>query len=539
MYTKNSTAVNQTESNFLSAEHYLEVVCRNSSVINRTIEQYGNFTLYDYLKNLLKKVEKPYQKRDDLVEAVYRYAAPLLGESIAKQASHDLVLYPVVLTANHHGVDYFSQSIQGSIIFSLSALTCNNYAKTVLVFSFGAISLNNSTYPRGLLLYNTEKHNEFDNMPKKLPIYSDRFKRQMVSNVNGFDKVMIIRAQARFDKMIHDRKISPTLASPLRQILWQDYCDATVMNLTNYSEQSVIVNSRIWKRIFSESEIVPKSVCIEIEKVVSILLKSDLLNPESLTWCVMFDSKLRKNLLYELDGEKACWKRKMLYQRLGKSRVGEKKEKIPDGCGTHFFWGVDDTGRRIPLYLKSDSSNNDVVLHGMDDHGKIWEFPFTFNSILKCLKEARLIPSLFTCFLTVAFARGFTCLGGYFQCKYLPIMQRGLVNALKKTGGYDNMVQHVSKVTTDGYLSGMLAVMSQIEDNYLIPAGPIEIIAGGGITKKDIEKMLSLTIQDAHMAALFETVPDITPWELSVRNWQKQLAADCFQLLKGKVVVKS
>ena len=80
--------------------------------------------------------------------------------------------------------------------------------------------------------------------------------------------------------------------------------------------------------------------------------------------------------------------------------------------------------------------------------------------------------------------------------------------------------------------------MALIGEHYLVPAGPLEIIAGGGITRRDIEKMLSLTVREAHLAALFETLPDaISPTRLPT-GWKKQLAADSLRLLKGKVVVK-
>jgi copper homeostasis protein CutC len=97
----------------------------------------------------------------------------------------------------------------------------------------------------------------------------------------------------------------------------------------------------------------------------------------------------------------------------------------------------------------------------------------------------------------------------------------------------------VSQVPTGGYISGMLALMTRIEEDCLIPAGPVEIIAGGGITSNDIEQMRSLTVRDAHLAALFETVPDIVPAGLNAPGWKRQLAGDCSRLLEGKVVVKS
>ena len=43
--------------------------------------------------------KNPLQPRNDLLEVVYRYAAPLLGEMVAEQAAQELQTLPAVLTA--------------------------------------------------------------------------------------------------------------------------------------------------------------------------------------------------------------------------------------------------------------------------------------------------------------------------------------------------------------------------------------------------------------------------------------------------------
>ena len=148
------------------------------------------------------------------------------------------------------------------------------------------------------------------------------------------------------------------------------------------------------------------------------------------------------------------------------------------------------------------------------------------------------MPSIFTCFLEVAFARSVVCVGGYYQAEYLPKIQKGLVRALRQAKGYHESASMVEKVITDTYLSGMQTVMIRVKANELIPAGPLEIIAAGGLTKEDLNKILSLTLKDAHLASLFETLPDLAPKAIETNQWQKDLAAECFELLDGKIVVK-
>jgi hypothetical protein len=100
------------------------------------------------------------------------------------------------------------------------------------------------------------------------------------------------------------------------------------------------------------------------------------------------------------------------------------------------------------------------------------------------------------------------------------------------------MASAIEKGNPNFYLSGMSAVMTQIEDDLVIPAGPLEIIAGGGLSSKDVERIFALSVRDAHLASLFEILPDFAPWVLRAPEFKKHLAQDSLRVLEGKVVIK-
>ena len=518
-------------------EDYFSAILRKLPAINRIIERYGDATLDEYIQTLIPEAIPSYQSRDDLLDAIYQYTAPLLGESIARQAARDLDAYPVILTTNHHGVEFFSQTFQGRLIFSLNAIRQIHPIKTVPVFSVGNIPLNNLIYPRGILLYHSKPKN-LKKAPLKLPIFPDRLKRQMVSVTNAFDKKMIDKAVIRSHKMQHHKHhLSSSYVKTLHQLLHKEYCNVSVLSQTGYSDQAVILNNRIWKRLFPGMESLSEVVYLEIEKIVNILLHSDLHNPDSLVSRVLFDTELRQNVLRELDGIRACWESQKLARRMQIDlTVESQKNRIPGG-GTIFFWGVDHAKRRIPLHLET-TAYGDSVLCGVDDFGHRWTIPFTTPEILQRLQEQTLLPSLFICFLALSFARGVTCVGGYFQCEYLPIMQQGLVTALRDSSGYERIAQRIAQVPTSSYMDGIIAVMTKIGGNFLIPAGPVEIIAGGGICRQEVEQIASLTVRDAHLADIFDTVLDVISPELLPVEWKAHLAAESFQRLHGKVLIK-
>ena len=519
-----------------SAESCLNVARENFSVLRNTLNKHGNNTLSEYLNYIKPKHQSSCQSIGDLLDVIKRYIQPLLGESKARQAADDIELSPVVLTANHHGVTYFAQDFQGSLIFSLNKITGQESGTTVPVFSCGTVPLDNLTYPSGLLFYRVG-NGDLEAVPRKLPVFSNKIRRQLVSNVQPFDKEMLVRANKSLAKLLNDNAICASLAEAAQMLLLKDYCASTVMDLHSYSQQAVILNNAIWKKLFSGRVPVPELVCLELERISSELLVKDLANSESLASCIMFDATLCENVFEELNGKRACWQTEKLLKRLHACLLNETKKPATKGCGTMLFWGLNDRGRKVPLYLDTVTGNS-KKLRGVDDRGNILELSFSPKSILEGLNRNKLLPSLFTSFLVVSLARGVVCAGGYFQCEYLPAMQRGVVNALEKAGGYDSVARQVSDVTTDTYLSGMIAAMTRVNKNYLVPAGPIEIMAAGGFKEDDIMQLQSITVKDAHVAALTETLQDLPLWARQTPNWRTHLALNIARLLENKVVIK-
>jgi hypothetical protein len=528
--------VSAKQNDFL-AEHYINIACRVLPVVAHTLKYYGDISLSVYLENFSVEKSASYQSPADLFEIVHSYTAKLLGEFAAEAVVNDLKEQPVILTANHLGVDYFAQSIQGTLIFALNRINAPHRASTVTAFSFGNVPLNNLTFPRGVLAYGTGS-DEIEKMPHRIALFPDRLKRSMVSVTPAFDSAMVDRTQKRSDRLFVEKRLSGDLLGHFKKIFQKDYLCPSILRLPNYSQQSVVLNHRIWQRLFAENITIPQLIYLEIEEITSRLLASDLVNSKSLVHLLFFDQLLRKNLLDLLDGVKGCWNQEKLFKRRKLDLLSKSETEKHFDCGTHFFWGVDKKGRRISLRV-TRSTGNGYILCGRDTDGASVEIPFTPQAIRNGCRAKYLLPSLFTCFLAVAFARGLVCVGGYHQCAYLPVMKAGIVDALQQTGGYENIARSVNQVPTNNYLSGMMVIMAKLnQENFLVPAGPLEIMAGGGVQLEDMERMLSLTLRDAHLAALFETVPDVLAAGQLKSGWKKQLAAECYHLLKNKVVIK-
>lgn len=518
------------------AEQCLQAVSACSPVIRETLENYGNLPLAEYLDGLHPSPSSPLQSRQDFVALVRQEVTSLLGKAVGIRTAEEIDSLPMVLTANHLGVDYFSQSVQSNLLFYLLKRRRMPPPVVVPVIACGSVPLNNVTYPLGILLYKLSNA-DLDLVPKKLPVFANRVKRALVSVAPPFDAGMVERACSRLRKMAADGEIDAVQAGVLHQIFEHDYHAPGVMELGSYARQSLVVNERIWQRLFAVQEQRSHLVTLDMEAVVSRLLEADLHNRESLAWSVLMDPRLRESITRRLDGGLACWDLAKLRQRLDQWSTGPAEKRVPTGCGTLFFWGVNAHSQRIPLVVVEQGRER-RVLKGVDDQGRVIEVDLSVDSILSALRKRRLLPSLFTSFTVLAFARGITCLGGYYQGEYLPMMQKELAAALRETGSHREAACRVEETGARAYLSGMQAVMAQIEAGALIPAGPVEIIAAGGLTEKDLNQVLALSVRDAHLASLFDTVGDIAPEMLVTKKGLKPaLAHDC-RMLRNRVVVK-
>ena len=506
---------------------YLQLARERSPTIDRVIRQHGDRSVRDYVVDLLEPPPPSVQPDHDFLEVVRRQAGSFLDQDAVDALVTDLGNNRVALTANHHGVDCFAQSAQGSLIYALGRRARDASARTALVLSCGNVPLDNITYPQGLLVYGLDA-GSLDQAPRKLPLLSNKRRRWAVSLSPGFDAEMVQRAVKAASRLHQEGLIGDRILQSLQRFLQQDYADPEICDLPFYSDQAGRLNDRMWKRMLADETAVPRLVYLELEKIVIELLLDDLADQGSLNWRLLFDRVTRQRLLQNLEGHRACWQ--------GLSAQGRDSGDENQAWGTHFFWGIGDKGRKFSMAVEDLPEG--LTISGIDNRGKRVSHPFEPDTVATLLEQQRLLPSVFTCFSVLAFARGVNCLGGYYQAEYLPDMQAGVIAALEYASWNREWVETIGRVPTDGYLSGMQAVMTMPDATGLIPAGPIEIMAGGGLDGNELNHILSMSIRDAHLASLFDTIPDIAPWEARSDDWKRDMARESFCQLGDTVVTK-
>lgn len=508
-------------------EKLLSTVCRQAPVVDRVLSAAGDISVTEYLQQISRVSPASYQPCSDIAEVIQEYVEPLLGKELAERTAADFLKHPVVLTTNHHGVDFFAQSVQGSMLFGLTKRQIEGIT-TIPVFSCANIPLDNVTYPRGALLYGTDCNDEV--WPLRVPFFSNKLRRQPVARVKSLDLNMIKPVLKRIEE-VATRGVAPSLIKSLLQLIEDDYLSEKVQAQQSYSAQSVILNERIWRRLFNASANMPQLVTIELEELTQKLLLRDLQNSGSLV-SLLFDKQMISKLYQRLNSVSGCWDEVLLEQRW-RGRSDSEMKQMP-GSGTFCFWGVDKRFRRIPLMLIEDSGQQ--ILCGCDDNGVEYRYSTEAKSLAEAIKQGQLMPSVFSCFLTVSLARGVTCLGGYYQADYLPKMQQRIVDLLTQQGDV-RQAALVADSFTNGYLSGMQTIMIE-QENTLLPAGPLEMLATGEVSIEELECISGINIRDAHNASLAETVADVLPGDEQERDWRNTLACIQREQLSDKVVIR-
>ena len=478
-------------------------------VLEPILAEFGTLTLAAYMDRVLQAPPAPL----DLLKAVYDETADLFGADLARRTATAVEACAALPTANHHGVDFFAQSVQENLMLALQKPPAQSTG-AMPILAFSNVALGNLTYPRGLLIYDPAVIAREDR-PLRCPLFPASERRRPVATAPALTIGQINGAIAQLRR----QRIDPRLAKTAIGLLADLYLDPALLAHPDYLHQAAHLNRKIWKRLFTDPPLAPELVFLAAESVTTRLLSEDLRAPESLAYRCFFDPPLRRALINALEGIPGCWK---------------GSGSNPANTGSVLFWGLDRKGRLIGLDLIEDLHNG-ARLESRNGT-ETFALPLDPAAVYEMLAAGRLLPTLYTCFLEIALARRVVCLGGYYQISYLPQMQAATAAALDAVGDHDT-ARKVAAVATDRYFSGMLAIMLR-RGQALFPAGPVEIIACGGLSGADLDRMANLKVGQAHLAGLFDTLADAVPPDRRPLHWATALAQACGDFLHGAVTVK-
>lgn len=463
----------------------LHQVMQHSPTVRRAMDSAKNLTMQQYVEQLAQFPEQtPLCDPKQVNAVVEEQLRPVLGAEQAKKAA---ACFPgSALTANHHGVDCFAQSVQGNLMYRELLKLRGADSDCIPVISCSSVPMDNSSYGKGLLLFNTVDHS----YPLRLPILPNKFNDSIVGLYPAMEEEMIRRALSSLDSDKFSARLSAPMQTAVRHVLNDFYLDAAVLGLESYSQQATAINYRITHEAVGSG-----FAYVDMEKAASRLLMEDLRDPKSLAYRILMEKSFRESILTRLDGATGCWGVQAL--KSGQLSLG----------GTAFFWAVDRKWTRAPMLAEEKGLKN----------LKSGEF-IAWEEIPSALEAGKIYPALLLCFTALLFERGIRCYGGYFQPEYLRVMQSGIADALRDVG--DSATAAVIDARDpSGYICGPLFLSGEWGE----PVGSIEMLARK-TTEKEIEMLLGTNFEQAHRPALANIYMDVIPAAERLADYRERLS---------------
>jgi hypothetical protein len=299
----------------------------------------------------------------------------------------------------------------------------------VLTLPCSGVSLDNSSFPRGLFFH--------DNSLRVVRLHFKSLgeRHDSVYATSPYTQDDVVRVLNEIQNTDISREQQRILTSLVKDIF--DRHDQ--YERKTFDEQMVRVN---W--------LLPKYIP-GYEHVEHISIGQEILVRELLLLHLESDTYL-SHLLLDADAQ-------TLYTDAFEGIVGA--HTIGEHKGTHMFWGLDEAGVRIQLTMGPDGwhTREGALFLARDK-----------DSLVRALTERTIYPSMALTFIVLAFVHGITCGGGFSQINYLGDMKKAF-EKLETALGWKSIALPETNIFT-----GELVVNVLEKDGQTVPATLVDTI---------------------------------------------------------------
>lgn len=357
-------------------------------VLKDILQKYGTETLLEYSRRFPGgSAGILAERKKEFIDSVASEVSRVLGPDAGERARLGLVDSYFVSTADHLGPLSHPFFLHTNMLAGMgNMLPAPNQLSEWIVLACSNVSLNNSSYPRGL-----QFHSQKTGSPElcSFSFFPTALRHASVYNLPAYGE----EKAKKLYNYLHGRLSGTAVRQEIENIC-QLYGQQDVLNLPSFSDQVTLTNYRLFKLFFPDS-LGPLNLIY--------------LNQEKLT------VELLKYHLHELTDI-----HRLLFEAECRGLVADLFEGIPGAFslkqskGTFLFWGYDGQKR---LRIRLIDQNG--VLVSPDKKFSVHIDP---ESIYEALQKGTLIPSMLLNMLVVGGYYGVKCLGGFSQTSYLTWM---------------------------------------------------------------------------------------------------------------------
>lgn len=429
-----------------------EAVLLQRPVLRELITKHGTKRLIEYASLYTDvNLNPPIQRRQDELIGTFRdLVAERFGQTTASEASQQLAAHYFVSTTDHHG-PIVNQSFCNANLLTTATYAEHNdpYLKYVIVLPCSNVSLNNITFPRGLI-FNSVVDGKVQ--LQRLSFLPSNAHSAIVYNFRAYTEADLKKLHQVVQDKFKSRLISNDTSDKLHYLLESVYADPTIIGQANFSEQMIVANDRLWQLYFAPSGVAPaRLLAIEQETITTELLLRYHLFEDTIISNMLFSEAYIPLLEHYFSGIMGAFNTKTK-------------------TGTYFFWGIStDKNYRVQLWKEGEklvASDGSMVVD------------FTPQAVAIALRERKIIPSLLLVFSTLCFYYGLKCLGGFNQINYLTAMKNAYLKMNVDRQNYRSIevcARAQTKEMNDGYLSAFAGA----PDGILLPVTGLDLFLYG------------------------------------------------------------
>jgi len=461
-------------------EKLVDKVLDKRPVLREIIEKRGDKNLYEYAKDYINvNLNPPIQQRqDELIGTMSEEIQRLLGADVAKSVADQLAAHYYVSTADHHGPVTHPFFINSNLLTSAPFFEHSDpVLQNVIVLACGSVSLNNSSWPRGIL-FNTYTKGKIQT--QKLSFFPAKDRLCPVFNYRSYTKEDIERCKGFLRDMIKSGDVHIEEGTKIEALLDEIYLNPAALDSQDFSEQVTKTNFKLWKKFFGEkyADEAPNLIYLEMESIVTKLLVKHHLYTDTVMTHLLFDHAYDPLVEKHFDGIQGAFDRKANY-------------------GTYLFWGLPKGAKyRIQMWKEGD------FLVAEDGSYKIELKP---EIIQKALETKELMPSMMLSYMVLAFYYGLKCLGGFSQVNYLTFMKNAYIKMNVDRGNYRSIEVCARSQTKEMGGDFTLAFMGG-PNGELVPSTGLDLILYG--TEESWPKLIEQSKIISLKEGIFTLMPE-------------------------------
>ena len=441
--------------------------------VGYVIDNYNEKTLRNYLDDivLFDKKSFPFRKGCIPKEIISRSIANVAAQSIGKEMSDALYEQTLntnlLLTSNHMQIDSWPHMLHGNKLVEYIYKKANVTKPIIPAISTTLGKLKSESHAMGLNIW----HSSAGRL--RVGLFPHSMRSITINCARAFSKEELISASQKLEHYKKNGTISDATNECAQYILNECCGTNEILNSRTYSEQALLCNRNIQKKVFCDDSF--EILYLSMEEIASKILIELFKSEDNLISKLFFEDNNIEKFYHQMNGAEKCW--------------DINREK-----GTFIFWRLHDNKlkRLILIY-----DGGIPFLKDTDDETLI---PFDKHSLTQCLENNELVPALFTSLLVLSFLSPYTLLSGMFQRNYSKNIIKKLCAALSSISGFDDAIEFI-KSNDDIYISGMLITACSDGEKHCL-SGPVECLEAGGINDDYFNECLNISVLQAQRNAI-------------------------------------